>query len=93
MEENKVYYLYDIETGDRYPVSKEIYEMTLDMWKSVMPKLEDAQIKGSVIIVGTSGAELDGGFYKTLWEKPGIGGTPFKVKFDTGCFGTQRDGK
>jgi hypothetical protein len=85
MEENKeVYYLYDIETGHSYPVSKKVYEMTLDMWKSVMPKLEDVQIKGSVIITGTAGHEgVDYDSLKRLFEDPSSEKfKPLNIKWD-----------
>ena len=50
--EEKQYSWVDLESGVRYPCSKEHYEGMLKLWESCKPK--NIKLKNPVIIVGTS---------------------------------------
>ena len=56
MEEENQYYWTDIESGVRFPCSKEYYEGMKRAWEECKPKLtSNSRNIGSVIITGTKG--------------------------------------
>lgn len=69
MSEDKKYYLEDIESGHRYPVSKAQYDSYWEMWDSFMPK--HIPSTGSIIMCGTRG-DLDSkdfDNFEKLWRE------------------------
>lgn len=54
MEEEKKYYLSDLETGYKYEVTKEYYERFMRDWDEMMANI-NKEYKGHPIIVGTMG--------------------------------------
>ena len=58
MSEEKQHYWVDLESGVRYPCSKEYYEGMKRIWNSVRPKLTLPPDKRSVMVItGTTSGE------------------------------------
>lgn len=64
MEQNeKKYWLTDIESGWPYQVSKEYYEQYMEMWEVFRPKITNTT--GIILLTGTAG-EMDNSWYEAL---------------------------
>jgi len=53
--EDRKYYNTDIESGETYEVSREVWEAIQNMWECAKPILRNAHIEGQLLIVGTAG--------------------------------------
>lgn len=71
---DKKYYLYDIESGYKFEVTKERHEAYMKAWEAARPKIDS--IKGSIMIYGTMGNMEEGSLdLKDIFYSP-----EFKLK-------------
>ncbi len=61
-----MYYLYDVESGEPFRVSKEVWEAHNKFMESMMPK----NMKGQYILYGTSGDFDNTNTFKELFCNP-----------------------